>query len=167
MMKIKNILLLVLQFSVFSMYAQNLDQSPGGVRTDFQFFSDTIDLKVTDQIIVQRAEKKTYSDFNFGTGWGYGYQSIHLEFTTRKDLVVKNFEFKTGRNNSDRIEISFYDINNTLLASYTNDFTIVDSFNNPLIKDSPCFYSIDLIDIPIILLNNTARINLVKVKAGK
>ncbi len=159
--------MLVLQFSVLHMYAQNLGQSLGGVKTNFQFFSDTINLNVTDQIIVQRAEKKTYSDVNFGTGWGYGYQSIHLEFTTRKDLAVKYFEFKAGGNNGDRIEMSFYDINNILLATYTNDFTIVDLFNNPLIKDSLYFYSIDLINIPIILLDNTTKINLVKKEARK
>ncbi len=166
-MKVKSILLIVIQLTVLSLCAQDLKQSLGGIKTNFQFYSNTLNLEATDQIIIQRAERNTYSDSSFGTGWGYGYQSIHLEFITGKQLVEENFDFKAGRNNKDKIEMSFYDSNNNLLATCTNDFTMVDLFHNSLPKDSPFFYSIDLIDIPIVLLDKTAKINLVKKTAHR
>jgi hypothetical protein len=66
----RTILLITLYFfSANILEAQNLKESLGGTKTNFQIYSDTVDLKVSDQIIILRAEKQTYSDSNFGTGW--------------------------------------------------------------------------------------------------
>jgi len=72
-MKIKGILLLVIQTIVVNLYAQNLSESLGGINTDFQFYSDTFDLKVTDQILIRRAEKSIGSALysEAAAGWGY------------------------------------------------------------------------------------------------
>jgi hypothetical protein len=166
-MKTKLILLIAILSVVFNSNAQNLKESLGGIKTNFQFFSDTTNLKAIDQIIIQRAEKKSSSDSNFGTGWGYGYQSFHIEFITRKHLTVTKFAYKAGRNNNDKLELTFYDCNNIVLASYSADFSIVDLFNNSLSNDSQIFYSIDLIDIPIVLLDKTVKINLTKEISSK
>ena len=164
----KTILLItVCIFSANIIGAQNLKESLGGTNTLFQIYSDTVDLKVSDQIIILRAEKQTYSDSNFGTGWGYGYQSFHLEFITKKNIKIENYKYKTGRDNGNKLELIFYDSNNSVLATSSFPYDYVDLYNNSSIIDSPFFYSIDLIDIPIVLLDKTAKIGMIKKVADK
>jgi hypothetical protein len=161
------LLITVYIFSVNILGAQNLKESLGGTKTNFQIYSDTVDLKVSDQIIILRTEKQTYSDSNYGTGWGYGYQSFHLEFITKKNIKIENYKYKTGRDNGNKLELIFYDSNNNILATSSFPYYYVDLYNNPSIIDSPFFYSIDLIDIPIVLLDKTAKIGMIKKVAEK
>ncbi len=155
----------MLSFNILG--AQNIKESLGAVKTNFLIYTDTVDLKVSDQIIILRAEKQTYTDSNFGTGWGYGYQSFHLEFVTEKNIKVENYRFRTGRDNEDKLQLIFYDSKNSILATTSIPFNYVDLFNNSSITGSPFFYSIDLIDIPIVLLDKTAKIGLIKKVAKK
>ena len=164
------VLLIALQlFAVNILVAQNLKEALGGVKTNFQIFSDTIDLKVSNQIIILKAEKKhdQYADTYSGYGWGYGYQSFHLEFITKKNIKVDTFRFQKGRANEIKLELVFYDSNNTILASASIPFDQVDVFNNSSKADSPFFYSIDLIDIPIVLLDKTSKIGMIKKVASR
>jgi hypothetical protein len=164
----KTILLITVYiFSANILGAQNLKESLGGTKTNFQIYSDTVDLKVSDQIIILRAEKQTYSDSNFGTGWGYGYQSFHLEFITKKNIEIEYFKFRNGRDNGTKLELLFYDSNNIVLTSSSIPYNYVDLYNNSSIIGSPFFYSIDLIDIPIVLLDKTAKISMIKKVAEK
>ena len=164
----KAILLITIQLIVFNILgAQDIKESLGGIKTNFRIFSDTIDLKVIDQIIILKAEKQTYSDSNLGTGWGYGYQSFHLEFITKKNIKVDNYQYGTGRDNGSKLKLIFYDSNNNELASISIPFDYVDQYNNLSIINSPFFYSIDLIDIPIVLLDKTDKIDMIKMVGSK
>ncbi len=142
--------------------AQNLKEALGGIKANFQIYSDSVNLDVNDEIIVLKAARKFFSDCQCGTGYGYGYQSYHLEFITKKQLATKNTKYLIGRDNTDKIELKFYDANNVLLASPTFPFTIIDLYNNAAVKNSLFFFSIDLIDIPIVLLNKTSKIDLIR-----
>ena len=164
----KGILLIAIQlFVVNVLVAQNLKESLGSTKTNFQIFSDTVDLKVSDQIIILKAEKKSNSDATFGYGWGYGYQSFHLEFITNKDIKVETFKYRTGRDNEEKLDLVFYDSANIILATTTIPFDYVDILNNTSITDGPFFYSIDLIDIPIVLLDKTSKIGMIKKVSNK
>lgn len=166
-MKARMALLIVFQLLLFNLSAQDLEGSLGGVKTNFQIFSDANNLNPTNQIIIQRAEKKSYSDASFGIGWGYGYQSFHLEFVADKNLTEKKFKFKAGRDNEDKLELTFYDSEDVVLATCILDFSAVNLLYNSSSEKSLFFYSIDLIDIPTVLLNKTTKINLTKNIAGK
>jgi len=164
----KKVLIIVIQlFVVNILVAQNLKESLGGTKTNFQIVSDTVDLKVSDQIIILRAEQKHHGDATFGYGWGYGYQSFHLEFIAKKDIKVETFKFRTGRDNESKLELIFYNSENNILASLSVPFESVDLLSNPTTVDSSFFYSIDLIDIPIVLLEKTYKIGLTKKVASK
>ena len=154
-------------FVVNILVAQNLKESLGGTKTNFQIFSDTVDLKVSDQIIILKAERNHYTDSSFGTGWGYGYQSFHLEFITKKNIKVETFKFRAGRDNGDKFDLIFYDADKNILGTTTIPSGDVDLFNNPSVVGSPFFYSIDLIDVPIVLLDKTAKIGMIKRVADK
>lgn len=162
MINIRALLIVIQLFVVNTLVAQDLNDALGGVKTDFQIFSGTVDLDVSDQMIILKAKKRHEADFSFGHGWGYGYQSYHLEFIANKYFKVETFKHRTGGNNASRLEVIFYDSNNIILASSFIPFDNVLVFSNPPINMGPFFYSIDLIDIPIVLLNKTSKISMIK-----
>ncbi|MBN2637401.1 MAG: hypothetical protein JXR61_14095 [Prolixibacteraceae bacterium] len=155
-------LFLVIQLSLFNGSAQNLENALGGVKTNFQLFSDTTNLNPTNQMIIKRAEKKSSSDVSFGTGWGYGYQSFHIEFIADKNLTEKTFKYRAGRDNEDKLELTFHGSSNVVLATCLVHYSVVDLLYHSSAVSSRYFYSIDLIDIPLVLLNETVKINLIK-----
>ena len=166
-MKAKVFIFIMFQLSLFNISAQNMEDVLGGVKTHFQLYCDTTNLNPTNQIIIQRAERKSDGDASFGLAWGYGYQSLHLEFVSDKNLAEKKFKFRAGRDNNDKLELTFYDSDNVVLATRLIDFSLVDLLYNSLSDKSLFFYSIDLIDIPIVLLNKTVKMNLTKNIADK
>lgn len=161
-MKLKVLIFTIIQLSIFNIYAQNLEDSLGGVKTDFCFFSDTTNLNVTNQMIIQRAEKNLKGNATNGIGMGYGYQSLHIEFIAREQIIEKEYKYRTGRNNKDKLELIFYGQDNAILASCITDYSVVDLMYNSSSAKKQFFYSIDLIDIPIVLLNQTMKINMIK-----
>lgn len=166
-MKAKILLFVIIQLSAIGIHAQNLEEALGGVKTNFKLLSGTRDLNPADQIIIQRAERKSYSDAAYGIGWGYGYQSFHLEFVTSENLVEEKFKFKTGRDNEDKLTLTFYDSEHVVHATLQLNYSEVDLLYNEESGRSQYFYSIDLINIPIVLLNKTAEINLIKKVSGR
>ncbi|QGY42852.1 hypothetical protein GM418_04035 [Maribellus comscasis] len=168
-MKVKIFLFAVIQLSVVHICAQSLEESLGGIETNFQFFSNNIDLKVTDQFIIKRAEKKASASTNYSAnsayGYGYGYQSFHLEFVTKEYYTIEEVEHK-GRY-SDKIELTFYNSDDIALATHTLDYSVVDLSYNISSDEIQFFYSIDLLGIPIVLLNKTAKINFIKKVSNK
>lgn len=164
-MKSKVALLILVQLFVANvLIAQSLKESLGGVKTSFHIFSDAIDLEASNQIIIIKAEKKhdQYADSFSGYGWGYGYQSFHLEFITNKDLTVKTYKRERGFSRENKLDLTFYDAENNVIASTTVPFDYVDLLRDTQKEGGPYFYSIDLIDIPVVLLDKTSKIDMVK-----
>ena len=162
----KTVLLVVLQLFVVNLLIaqKSLNESLGGIQTHFQIFSDSVDLKVSNQIIILKAEKKhdQYADSFSGWGWGYGYQSFHLEFETNEEIEVKPLHYEGIRKPESRFDLLFTDAENKVISSATIPVDYVDLLSNPKKEGDPYFYSIDLIDIPVVLLDKTSKINLVK-----
>lgn len=157
----KVLLLITLQFFVFQILsAQSISESLGGIKTNFKVFSDTIDLKVIDQIVVLATEKRTYISPSENAGWGYGYQSVHLEFITKKEL----FEMPAEGKNKNKYSIRFYDQDNIILLTINIPEYSVNKYINPFITNSRIFYSIDFIDIPLLVLDKAKGINIIKLK---
>lgn len=154
-------------FVVNILVAQNLKESLGGIKTNFQIFSDTIDLKVSDQIIILEADQRHLLDFWDSNDMVYAYQSFHLEFIAKKEIKIETFKYRSGRDNGSKLEIIFYGSADKILASSSIPFKFVDLFSNPSIIDCPFFYSIDLVNIPIVLLDKTSKIGLIKKVATK
>jgi len=144
--------------------AQNISSALGCIKTDFQFYSDTIDLDVTSQFILKNAGifKESRSSEYTGGGWGYGYgggyESYHLEFITDKDLSTR-----VNKSVNYKYEISFVDSINVILATITFDDDKVLHYSNRLIKNPPNFYSFDLINTPVSVLDRTRKIYITEI----
>jgi hypothetical protein len=100
--------------------AQNLSESLGSNKTDFKFYSDAIDLDVSNQFIIKNAGAIFSFNATSGNSYGFGagYESYHLEFVTNKNITCEFFKRYT---NSAHFEIDFYDSNNIKLS--TKSFT--------------------------------------------
>jgi len=164
-MKTKIILIAFILLSAIGIQAQNLEQALGGVKTNFKLFSGTNDLNPASQMIILKAERNSDTNTDFGTGWGYGYQSFHLEFVTSENLVEEKFRFKTGRDNDAKLGLTFYDSDEVILAYCQINFSDVDLLYDTNPGKTQYFYSIDLINIPIVLLNKTAKIDFKKLSS--
>ncbi|MDR2920089.1 MAG: hypothetical protein LBV72_12075 [Tannerella sp.] len=159
-MRNKVLIFLTLIVTISSqLYAQELFESLGGVKTKFKIYSNMVDLEVKTQFIIKDAEK-SYGSYQDGT-YGYGYESYHLEFVTNRKLAT----ITQNRSSVFTLQFTFYDSNDKILAeetSFRSDNRISDTG-----KDGLWFYSIDLIDIPISLLNHTAKIDIVLLEYKK
>ncbi|MDX8338282.1 hypothetical protein SLH46_03735 [Draconibacterium sp. IB214405] len=159
-------LVVLLQCFVFSGKAQSLTETLGGIPTNYKIVSDTVDLKATDQFIIQRAEKKAEHRSNmesysgYGYAYGYGYQSLHLEFIAKESYVWK--EIETKNRNYDKLLFTFYDANDEILASRSWNTSEVAILYHLPSDNQRFFYSIDLLNIPIVLLEKTVKINLIR-----
>jgi hypothetical protein len=140
--------------------AQSVSESLGGIKTNFEIFTINTDLEVTEQIILLTTERYTYINPQGEAGWGYGYQSFHLEFITKNEIK----EIQGDKNNRHNYRLSFIDNENVILFVVDLPNYSVNKYHNPDISISQFFYSIDLIDIPILLLDKTKRIDLYRFK---
>jgi hypothetical protein len=155
----KNVILFIAinLFAINLLVAQSLSESLGSTKTNFQIVSDSTDLMVSDQIILLRAEKKTYSD-NY-SGWGYGYREFHLEFTSKKSIVER---YATSRSEKHQIKLTFYDSKGNLLTNITLPAEFLNQYTNSATDNTLFFYSLDLIDVPIVVLDKTKKLDITK-----
>jgi hypothetical protein len=157
---------LVLAFSC-NLVSQPLSESLGGIKTNFQYFSDTVNLNVTDQILILRAEKRSHTNTVSGVGYGYGYQSFHLEFVSYMTLIKDYSQYNRSR----ILKLKFFDENKSELATRILPITDLDQVYNedydPRLMNHPIFYSIDLISVPIVLLDKTKIISITLHASGK
>jgi hypothetical protein len=135
--------------------AQSLSEKLGAVQTNFKFYSDTVDLNVSDQFII----KKTGSYYS--TSNSVAYESFHLEFVSKKRLFLDNSKHLFG----DRAyKIDFYNSNNTMLFTINLSPNFINIAKNPDTRESPIFYSIDFINIPIALLDMTSKMVIIETR---
>jgi hypothetical protein len=155
----KLIIILILQNLLLKIsYSQSISELLGGVKTNFELFSDSIDLEAEDQLIILAAERYSGISISYQAGWGYGYQSFHFEFITTKRLAVK----PTDKKDKNNYQLSFIDSDNVILQTIIVPSHLVDVRSNTYIQNSNVFYSIDLIDTPVLILDKTRKINIIR-----
>jgi hypothetical protein len=145
----------------FALQAQTLSEKLGAVPTNFKFYSGETDLNVSQQFIIKNAGSYNYTGTTFDAGYGYGagYEVFRLEFMTRIKLLQES-----ERKAKHHFRIGFYNAEGKLLCSYNYPAKKVSVARNLNIDDSPLFYSIDLLDIPISLFDFTEKIDIIEVQ---
>lgn len=147
--------------SVSFLHAQNLSEKLGAVQTNLIITSHGMELEVTNQIIAKRAERfYDWGGHNDGAyGYGYGYESFHLEFTVKNgeiDLPQPGGLLKGEK----RTILDFYDAEDNLLGSVAKTPREVRLVSNNTLENKLMHYTIDLINIPLPLLDATNRIDI-------
>lgn len=144
---IKTILfVLVLIFSV-KLCAQTITEKLGIVKTDFDFFYEDKKLTIFKQGIIKRAQYH----YRFENGQ-MGLEAYHLEFVYELEYD-KNFEIE---NHKDYIA-EFYSEEDELLTIIEYGLWKKASDNDES-KTGKKYYAINLIDLPLFILDDTRKI---------
>lgn len=139
---------------------QQLLEKLDAVSTDFTFTLTNRPFVVTDQQVLKRANARSVDPE--GNGGGYGYESYHLEFVTSDPGLItrerlNGFTSIVFENHT--YYFTFYDKNDKLLLRRGIPLKAIDSSSD--IVGEVYFYSLDLIDLPLTLLDITRRIDIV------
>jgi hypothetical protein len=155
-MKTTKMIILVLLILIGNqLHAQKLYESLGGAKTDFTFISFNIDLTVMDQFIIKKGGIWYDNVYEYGGG----YESLHLEFSTEKELFTVLVKRQISH-----YKLSFYDQENKLITTlnFFNDMSRRENKITVLETDGMTFFSVDLIGIPFSMLEATRKIDIVK-----
>jgi hypothetical protein len=163
----KNKLTIILfTFLSVSLNGQSISQKLGGIITNFTIKSESILLNNEKQILIKRGvssygiDYEPAQNFSYGYAYGYGYQSYHIEFVSENRIQEKKgknkkiypyYECSLIDASGNKIQKAFIpegDIKLWLGKKENNDFYT---------------YSINLINIPIVSLDDISEINIVKI----
>ena len=166
-MKVKLLLLTFLSCTSFAavLFGQNIAtwEPDDAVETNFKITSEGADLGASEQLLLERGESSYELGTGLNGGYVHGYQSLHLEFRSEKRIVIKVQKDRNKRR--PRLVMQFFDKNGDLLGSHEALYRqSVDEFTGKDVNTGPYFYSIDMVDIPMLLLQHTDRIELLHCK---
>lgn len=141
--------------------AQPLTERLGGVTTAFTITTTDLELNSTEQVLIRRARGyhgiRTVCDG--GAGYGYGFESVHLEFHSIYSIKTQ-VRRDIGRRKY--YELTFLDQQNEVLAKIDLRPDAVRRFSSRQVP--PLYtYSIDLEGMPLILLDRVATIHIDRV----
>jgi hypothetical protein len=155
----KLFLFVIVQFALLNVLeAQYPEISYTGTKSDLQIFSNSTDLKPVDQMLVLKTSKATGSKTGKGK-FRFSYQSVHLEFSINGR--VENV-YSANKSEKNKYKLSFFGSNGELIISILVPDHYVKRFNNPVSDPKIYFYSVDLLDIPVIILSNSVKLDITK-----
>ena len=135
----------------FPANAQDIFSNFGGIKTNYEIFIEDSLTTVYNQGLVKRAEFLIESDSE--AGLGLGYSSVHFECTLDRGVPMRKVNGKRRK----VYVFEFMDSSGGHLGTYeVLQHRVEKTRNNDF---SRVIYSIDFIDVPLVVLENTARIN--------
>lgn len=155
--------ILMLFFAAQQVMAQNLYEAMAGIKTDFIFTSNNEEIGAERQFLVKKSgvllDYTPTSESSYG--YGGGYESYHLEFYTRSNISVEHV-YRPRPNY--HYQLTFYDHQNNKISTihfYRGRFGELPRVN---VTEAPgmTYFSFDLRDLPIAVLEHTARIDVIK-----
>jgi hypothetical protein len=156
-MKIFTVLAIVFLLSTPS-FAQSLSQQLGAITTSFEFTSNNEPLEVRTQQIVKRSGR-----FVHGSGDGSsasGYETYRLELEVQNDIPFLRSRLLDGNQG---FHFNFYSSNGEHLGFRRLSDNEVLRFRKDDQWTSQVFvYSFDLYSIPLIILDKTSRIEILR-----
>lgn len=161
----KLLFLLLFTVSTSFSFSQNISEDIGGVSCTFSIVSDGIDLEVKKQLMIMRAERRTEvsSLDNSSYGLGLGYSEWHLEFTAEKEITYRKKESDENIAHRGKYCIQLIDSDKTILIKTYVTADCLKQWNGGT-KEDPIFtYSLDLLDLPLLLMDDVAFFDIVMV----
>jgi len=137
----------------FNTNSQGLVEKFGGIKTNFVICDSKGEIDVLDQAIIKRTYQGTSSSEK--AAYGYASQALFLEFSSlQKSKALKNIN-KTIFLSSFTVSLSDKDGNNI----FSEEFSL-SSFQSNTRNTSLYSYSLNLMHIPLIVLEKTHKITI-------
>ena len=142
------------------LFAQKLSEKLGGISTNFTIVSGEDTLNTESQIIIKRGKfdfEKNYTgddEGGYGYGYGYGYESFHFEFTS-KEKIAKTKTYNKLISSVWYCTFHCYDKDGKqILEMFLPSSRLENGSGTSYV------YSLNLIGIPIVILDNTVTIQI-------
>lgn len=116
-------------------------------------------LVVEDQLLIKRAYKDYFYDGDFNSANGMAFQTWHFEFISRQPIQIQKVKGKK----KNFILLGLYDRRNDCIGQFDLALSRVKGISSPS-KEKLYTYSLNLIDIPLVLLERTRRIDLLQIQ---
>ncbi len=159
-------------FALGTIQGQAILQRLGGIRTGFAIASDTVDFKVVDQALIQRAVREQQIgmqpawDGVASYGYGLGYRSLHLEFIAADDILTRRIS-TTKMEPRSYYGLSLYDEADNILANIELQLSAIQILEVFYEQQRSLLYSINLRSVPVLLLDRATKIKLVRMVITK
>lgn len=142
--------------------AQTISDEIGSVSCEFALSSNGTHLEVKKQLLTQRAEGRTEvsHDENRSYGLGLGYTEWHLEFVTTNPIITRPRTSEENGSHRDKYYIQLLDKDNNLLMKTYLTADLLRLWQGGTSTDPLYTYSLDLIRIPLILLDDVAYLDI-------
>lgn len=158
----KNTILFFCLLLPFSYLSQDLTDKMGAITTNYMFTTDTDTMVVSRQIIVERAG--IYLNDKKDERVAGGYRSYRLEIMTETDISLIGVRSRDGRVGF--YNLACYDEQDSLLGMFPlSRNEVVRVFKERALfnyKTDNKFFSFDLRTIPLLVLDQTKRIDIVR-----
>jgi len=153
---LRKMLPLLLVLIAQPMLAQPELSSLDAVPCDYEIYSSLQDMLPLQQVLVRRIEINAEED------QALAYSSWRLEFSSRKELQISYFKpsFELGIGFGEKLSLEFYDTNGQLLNSQQVPSTRLRRVPQQQTAPEHYYYSVDLLNIPMLVLASAKRINL-------
>jgi hypothetical protein len=151
-------ILLITIFSALFMngYSQNLSQQLGAIPTQFEFTTSAEPLEITQQQIVKRAGR--ISNSSTESAYGAGYETYRLEIQLPFDIPLMRAKLFDGNSG---YHLLFHSADGEILGFVRLNSSEVQRIRNNKFLDSTVnFYSFDLLNVPLLILDQTSRIDI-------
>ena len=147
--------LFLILFSTSSLVkAQTITPALDGYRPAFRISTDSMEMTVVDQVLIKRAVKDYFFDRILDAAYGMGYEAWHWEFVTRQPILKRNLK---GKKES-FVRLELYNRKEECIGRFDLPLDRLQSTQS-LSGQKIMTYSINLIDIPLILLDRTRRVD--------
>ncbi|MDG1334082.1 MAG: hypothetical protein P8P74_17230 [Crocinitomicaceae bacterium] len=162
----KTLFTLFIFLASFSISAQSISDQVGGVSCSYELYSDGDTLDVIKQLLIQRPTARSgVSDIeNQSYGYGYAYSSWCLEFVTNTGISTRNRNNLERRNRRGKYNVTFKNRAGGMLFSQYMGRDKVRLWKGKIHTGVVYTYSLNLIDVPLIVLDNVASIDIVRIE---
>jgi hypothetical protein len=152
----KSVLLIVLIILLsYPSFSQSLYEKAGGIKTDFRILSDTVDLTILAQGLIERGFFDYESSENYS--YAYGMQVWFLEFVTTNNLQWIYQPRKHGIFGRNFCKIILLDESNNQLMTTDVPSNYIQEVSN---ENGLQTFSVNLYKVPLVLLDKTVTIKL-------
>lgn len=150
------ILISVFSLLIMNGYGQSFSQQLGAIPTQFEFTTSDTPLDITQQQIVKRAGRVHH--LGTESGYGSGYETFRLEIQLPIDIPLMRAKLFDGNSG---YQFTFFSESGERMGFVRLSSSEVNRIrDNRFIDSKVNFYSFDLINVPLLILDQTIRIDI-------
>lgn len=147
-------------------HSQTIGDQIGSVSCSYLFYTNGIKIEPLKQLLIQRAESKSQisQSENQSYGVGFAYTEWHLEFVTSSPIQTRKKFLNEESVVRRKYCIQYSDKDGKLLAKVYQSSDGITQWSGGTETEPIYTYSLDLIDAPLVLLDDIVFLDIVYIE---